>query len=144
MGDLDKTYFVDKNNKFKSVNLTPEQIRHIRENPKNLTKEGAEFYLSAWKDKSRNHVMAVYYDTVLHGRSVDLGDGRVEMVKCVNFAKSGLVKVDESSKDGRRIYSRYVDGPDSGKPRMVESLESYKQRVRFQNAKEAAKKEIEA
>jgi len=143
MADLDKTFFVDRVNKHKSVQLVPEQVRQIRENPKNLTKEGAEFYLKIWRDESRNHVMAVFYDAMLHGRTVDIGDGRVEMVKCTNFAKSGFVKVNSSSIDGRRIYSRYSNGPEEGKPNMVESVERYKERIRFQEARDAVKNEVE-
>ena len=103
MADLDKTLLVDRNNKHKNVQLTSEQVRLIRENPKNLTKEGAEYYLRIWRDESRNHVMAIYYDAMLHGRPVDLGDGRIEMVKCSNFSKTGFVSVGDSKVDGRRI-----------------------------------------
>ena len=137
MVDLDETLFVDRANKHKTVQLTPEQVRQIRENPKNLTKEGAEFYLKVWK-QSRNHVMVVFYDSMLNGRSVDVGDGRIEIVKCTNFTKSGIIKTPLSEKEGRRIYSRDKEG----KPAMVESLERFKERVRFQDAKETMKKEI--
>lgn len=143
MADLDQTLFIDRNNKHKSVQLTTEQVRQIRENPKNLTKEGAEFYLKIWRDESRNHVMAVFYDAFLHGRQVDIGDGRVEMVKCTNFSKPGFIKVDNFDSDGRRVYSRYSSGLEEGQPDMVESLERFKERVRFQESKKALKKEVE-
>jgi len=142
MADLDKTLLVDRNNKHKNVQLTSEQVRLIRENPKNLTKEGAEYYLRIWRDESRNHVMAIYYDAMLHGRPVDLGDGRIEMVKCSNFSKTGFVSVGDSKVDGRRIYSRHSTGIDEGKPHMVESIERYKERIRFQRAKEGSVKEL--
>lgn len=138
MVDLDDTLFVDRTNKHKTVQLAPEQIRQIRENPKNLTKEGAEFYLKNWRDNSRNHVMAVFYDTMLNGRKADVGDGRFELVKCANFTKSGLIKTETSASDGRRIYSR----DNEGKPAMVESIERFKERARFQEAKDLMKKEI--